>query len=401
MQIRVLRRCLALGAALLKPAGANDFLTAHQDRTMTTFKCIGHWFAPVLLLAAALLGGCAGVPMAPLHAYSDSFDQAKSAAALVYADAALPLRAGASISNVAYPVSLGSPKFDREGCGPLVASSESLRARCQAMIALKSYNQALLDIAAGKTADDILVQVEQAFNSVTTLGSLSAGGAAALAPLTAAAPALKAILGEALKLRDRAALRSTLERGAPKIRELIQALRDDVDLLYGVQRAYAVGRLDKIQSDIDRDLNVAKKLISNSAAPKDLAVAASQKLLEQRFEAMFDSPEPGGGERLKDIKPAPAGQALDGRAVATVEAQLGAASAHVSKFKEAAAQYNKSIEALSQYDGLLAALDKSLTALLMTSSRPFAAGEGTDQLFQSILIVRDKSRDIKQLFASR
>lgn len=368
---------------------------------MTTLWCTRHSFASVWLVAAALLGGCAGVPVAQLQAYSDGYDQAKSAAALVYADAAPAMSAAPSSAGSSFPVSLGPPKFDREGCGPMVASSESLRARCQAMVALKAYNQALLDIAAGKTADDILAQVDLAFGSLTTLGSLSAGATAALGPLTAAAPALRAILGEALKLRDRAALRSTLERGAPSVREMIQALRNDVDLLYGVHRAYAVKRLGTIQNAIDRDLNVAKRRIAVSAAPKDQAVAASLRLLEQRFDGMFQSAEPSGGERLKDIGPASAGQALDGASVALVEAQLLAASAHVSEFKAVVAGYNKSVEALGHYDGLLAAVDRSLTELLAASSQPFAPGGGTAQLAQSILIVRDKARDIKQLFASR
>jgi hypothetical protein len=377
-------------------------MPALKGVAMSTFKCtLRSRSAAFLLVVVAVLGGCAGVPITQLQSYSDTYDEAKSAAALIYVDAAPALMIGATSSNVDFPASLGPATFDRDGCGAVVASIDSLRARCQAMITLKSYNQALLDIAAGKTSDDILAQVDRAFDSVSTLSALAQGGAAALAPVANALPALKAILGEALKLRDRAALRSALEQGAPQIRNLVQYLRGDVDLMYRLQRAYAVKRLNKLQSAIDADVSGAMRVIATSAPPKDPAAAASLKLLEQRFEDLFSTPEPSVGARLKGLRPDPSGKALDGPAVASVEAQLGVATGHVAEFKAAAAQFGKSADALAHYDALLAAVDKSLTELLVRSNQPFAAGGGADQLVQSIVTVRDKARDIKQLLASR
>jgi hypothetical protein len=351
-----------------------------------------------------LLGGCAGVPTAQLQAYSDAYDEARTAASLIYADAA-PALLKAEPGDLQFPASLGPTSFDRDGCGPIVASIDSLRARCKAMIAVKAYNKALLDIAAGKTTDDILAQVDQAFRSVSTLAGLASGSAAAavMGPAAAIFPALRGILGEALKARDRIALRDVLMQGAPHIRTMIDALRGDVDRLYVVQRAFAEVKLQDIKSSIDRNLTPALRTVANHSPPTDPAVASTLVLLEQRFDDMFSAPEPSTSQHLKGLKPAPAASArpLDGPGVASIESQLRVVAVNIAEFKAEAAKFNKSSEALKRYDGLLAALDRSLTELVAASSQIFAVGGGMDQLIQSIVTIRDHARDIKQLLAAR
>ena len=337
-----------------------------------------------------------------LHAYSSAYDEANAAAARVDADAAPALLKG-GLSTAQFPASLGPGTFYWDGCGAIVASIDELRARCQAMVALKAYNQALLDIAAGKASDDILAQVDQAFRSVSSLAAIVPGSGAAAAvmgPAAAIFPALKGILGEALKLRDRVALRNTLMQGAPHIRTMIQSLRDDVDRLYVVQREYAAGKLEEIKSAIDRNLSPAFRAVAAHSPPTDPAVASSLGLLEQRFEEMFGAPEPSTSQRLKGIKPG-TGKSLDGPSVALIESQLRAVAGNIKDFKTVATQFGRSSEALKRYDELLAAVDKSLTELLTASNQVFAQGGGTDQLVQSIVTIRDHARDIKQLLAAR
>jgi hypothetical protein len=351
-----------------------------------------------------LLGGCASVPIAQLQAYSNAYDEAKSAAMLVYGDAAPALVAG-GLQRAPFAASLGPDVIDRDDCGAVIASIAELRARCQAMAALKGYNQALLDLAAGKGTDDILRQVDIAFNSVSSLAAIVPGtpAAAALGTATAILPALKGILGQALKLRERAALREALAQGEPYVRALIQSLRDDVERLYAVQRAYAVGRLDAIKNDMDRSLSPAFRTVSDRAPPVDPAVSSSLGLLAQRFEDIFSDPEPRPGARLKLLKPSNAANSkpLDASAIASIDGQLRAATVSVGDFRAAALQFNKSAEALIAYDRLLAAVDRSLTDLLAASTNPFSPGGGADQLLQSVVTVRDDAKEIKQLLAAR
>ena len=368
------------------------------------FRTSGAQYVHVVGLILLLLGGCAGVPTAQLQAYTNAYDEAKAAASLIYADAAPAILKGAP-TDLQFPVSLGPAAFDRDGCGPVVASIDSLRARCQAMVALKAYNQALADIAAGKTTEDILAEVDEAFRSVSSLAAIVPGSAVAavMGPAAAIFPALRGILGEALKLRDRVALRDALIQGAPHIRVMIQSLRDDVDRLYVIQREYAAGKLQRTKNAIDENLTPAFRAVAAHSPPTDPAVASSLGLLEQRFDEMFSAPEPGTSFRLKGIKPvAPAaGKPLDGPAVALIDTQLRAVAANIAEFRAVAAQFSRSSEALASYDSLLAAVDRSLTELLTASNRIFAPGGGTDQLVQSIVTIRDHARDIKHLLAAR
>ena len=358
----------------------------------------------IALHVILLLSGCVSVPTAQLQAYSKAYDEAKSAAILIYADAAPALVAG-GLKRAQFSASLGPDVFDRDGCGAVVASIAELRVRCQAMVALTGYNQALLDIAAGKSSDDILTQVDQAFNSVSSLAVIVPGSsaAAALGNATTIFPALQGILGEALKLRDRAALRDALMQGSPYVRSLIQSLRDDVDHLYEVQRTSTVARLDGIKNEIDRSLSPAFRMVALHSPPVDPAVSSSLGLLAQRFDDVFTAPEPSPGARLKLIKPSnvAGSRPLDASAVTSIDGQLRAATASVADFKTAVTQFNKSSEALGRYDRLLAAVDRSLTELLMASSRPFSPGGGTDELLKNIVTIRDDARDIKQLLSAR
>src|SRR4029453_745163 len=88
-------------------------------------------------LMLLLLGGCAGVPTAQLQAYSDAYDEARTAASLVYADAA-PALLKAEPGDLQFPASLGPASFDRDRCGPIVASIDSLRARSKALTAVRA-----------------------------------------------------------------------------------------------------------------------------------------------------------------------------------------------------------------------------------------------------------------------
>jgi len=362
-------------------------------------------FVALVIASLSFLPACTSVPTAQLQGYSDAFDEAEAAAVMVYADAAPALRSGnPAASPVRYPVSLGPEQFDRGACGEIMPPIPELTVRCKAMETLQGYNQALLDIASGKSTNEILRQIDSAFASVSVLGAIpSATVQATLGTATAALPLIKGLLGEALKLRDRALLKEKLSEGAPQIRELLAALHKDVRLLYAVHRTYAEGQLDEAKSRIDRSLSRAFRTVADHAAPTDPAAVSSLRLLSQRFDEVFSAQEPKPGERLQAIKAsAVAGsKPLDGVAVASVEAQLNAASGSVVEFNAIATRYRKSVEALRRYDDLLNAVDKALADLIAASNNPFAPAAGTEQLLGSIIAIRDYSRDIRSLLSTQ
>ena len=372
---------------------------------------VRHAAAVVSALALVLLlSACAGVPAERLQTYSSAFDEAKSAAALVYAGAAPALLAPAGAplgaqtkDRLSFPVSLGSAIFDREGCGAAVASSESLRARCLAMDALKAYNQALLDIATGKSSQSALDQVDRALRSVSSLAAIS--GSAEVAEVLSAAvpvvPVLQGILGEALKARDRVALWNELVKGAPQVQALLDALRKDVVRLYAIRRKYAILQLNGIVNSIDEALEPVSDALLAHSPPHDAAVVSALRLLDQRFESIFSSPEPDPGTRLGSMPDAgPGSRALDAASVAVIDRQLLVVEAQVSKFKSVSLDFMKYAQALDHYDNLLANVQAAFAQLLTASNNPFSAGGGTEQLLESLMAVRAGAQQIRQLLVA-
>lgn len=362
------------------------------------------WRLFLLLSLPGLLAACAGVPTAQLQAYSSSYDELRTAASLVYADAAPAIAAADSTNQIQFPATLGPPAFDREGCGVIVASHVSLRARCQTMLTAKAYNQALLDLSSGKSVQDVLGQVDNAVKSLSTLaGLVPIASMPAITGLEPLLGPLKSLLEEALKARDRELLRAALQRGEPTLQKFIHALRTDVDELYKVHRAYAEARLQKIKNSIDGNINPAFKSIADHAPPTDQVVVLSLRILQDKFEEVFFAPEPRVGLRLKAISFATTASSrpLDQASIQVIDRQLLAASEDVSKFKSVGEQYKRSVQALQRFDTLISAWDTSLSELSTASAQPFATGGGTQQVVLSLVAVRDQARAIRLILGSR
>ena len=222
----------------------------------------------VALLVSLILGGCAGVPKPQLQAYATAFDEVKSSATLVYENAApaLAQARGTSVTAIPFPVTLGPGSFDREGCGRLIASDVDLRTRCQALLAIKGYNQALLDIISGKSQEQTKSLIANAMKSAQTVLDLVPASVAVGLPVAAIGAALgpiQIILGEALKAQDREALLAILLKGAPQVQTAIEALRKDVNGLYELQRAFAAQQLVGISSGINAQLRWLSRQLSH------------------------------------------------------------------------------------------------------------------------------------------
>src|SRR4051812_34947684 len=106
----------------------------------------GSMVTSLLLVLIVALGGCAGVPPAELHAYTDAFGQAQDAGNAIYKAMIPALQAGGGSQASGYPVSLGPETYDRSGCDPELGAFPDLQARCAALAAVRSFNQAMLDL---------------------------------------------------------------------------------------------------------------------------------------------------------------------------------------------------------------------------------------------------------------
>ena len=353
----------------------------------------------VMVLLPFLLAACAGVPKPQLQTYASAFDELKSAASLIYADAAPALAKGIHKPTMVYPVTLGPLVFDRENCGSVIASYESLRVRCQALLAAKSYNQALLDLSSGKSSQEAVSMVESALKSITSVGVVI--GASSISEIVPLVAPLKVILEEALKARDRQAMLDVLLRGESTVRKLISVLRDDIDLLYKVQRAYTTGVLLDVDGAMVKALRPMYDRVTKSGPPADATVARLYAALQQRYEQIFTTPEPTPGFRLKGLNFKQAATPLDAAGVSAVEKSLLDAADYAAQFKATAAQYQQSVQALHRFDTMLTAWDRSLSELIEASRQPFAVNGGTEQAIQSLVVLKEQAREIRRILETK
>ncbi|WP_310386897.1 hypothetical protein [Roseateles sp.] len=359
---------------------------------------------------ALLLSGCAGVPKPQLQGYATTYDEVKAAATAVYEDAAPALDGARGITptSLAFPVTLGPGSFDREGCGRLIASDVDLHIRCQALFALKNYNQALLDLSSGKTLSEpmaLIDNVGKSLDTILTLAPASVAAALPVAAITAAIPALKAVAGEALKAQDRAALLAKLLEGEPAIRAFIGALRTDINNLYVLHRTFASNQLVELTRSINKQLGLIGRSVGGFSPPTDPAVESLYLALGEKFERVFSSPEPEIKSvfRVKNLvfKAPGSAPALDTESVRLMEVTLSSMAENVTRFKAVGTRYQVSVAALTRFDEMLTTLEKSFNALIKASQQVFATGGGTEQALQSLAVLKDQAREIRRLLDTK
>ncbi|UUZ77415.1 hypothetical protein LP414_09420 [Polaromonas sp. P1(28)-13] len=353
-------------------------------------------YRAVAIVASALITACAGVPNAQLSAYATAFDEVKSAGLAVYEESAR--KATVVQANYAFPLTLGAPILDRQGCGALIVAIGDYRARCELLSAIQSYNQALLDLAAGLATEDALKKIDGATSSLNALAGLIPTVNAAFGSLVAILGPAKAALEAALKAQDRQRLAQQLLVAAPLMQQAIDFLREDASRLYQLEYLYANSRLVKIEGQISQNLTSAFKEITTHSPPKDPNVAGELVLQQTRFEQIFSSPEPAFNQRLKDAAFSPSGASpFDAANVQRLGRQLQAASSALDGFRAEGLAFRRSAQAIGQFDLALLAWSKAHADLVSALNQPFIAGGGTEQAIVSLIRLRDQAKLTKQL----
>ena len=169
--------------------------------------CAGLGARLLILSIVLLVSACVGVPETQLVAYTDMFGQARQAGHLIYKEMIPALEEGKTEKTAeAFSVSLGPEAFERGDCDPAFAVFASLLARCELLGTVARYNDALFALARGASTEEGRARLKEIFAGLSTVASI-----ASLPTLFPWAPAviepIKAIIGQALELRDRAALK--------------------------------------------------------------------------------------------------------------------------------------------------------------------------------------------------
>ena len=369
----------------------------------------GSW-ACVLLIPAVV--SCAGIPAEQLQAYSDAYEEAREAGSLLYERAAVAVRvaegsgiapgAGADV-DPPYLATLGPANYGTGACGFGASNSaipDSVLARCQAFVAVTTYNEILLKLAAGDPAVAVrsdLGQIALALDGLqsflaqnTTVTTLLAGAGPVVGPLLG-------IVGEAQKAASAAAVRAELEKGRPAVQDIIVALRQDVPRLYSMQRELSVGELREVEFRIADIYIAATDLVAEHQLPAAQPHVGERTSIVGRFDALLDDlelPDPPGDDRLSSQ---PAGTAPYTEATtAALRTQLGELEQASQDYHAVAREWHAYVEVLRLYDGMLVELGKSLASLGTTDvTSLFAPSGAAAQWLASAIAIRDSAREIK------
>jgi len=358
------------------------------------------WTAALLLLVA-----CAGVPVEQLEAYDAAFAKAREASNLIYVEMQPALAGGgaAETSEEPFIASLGPGVYSRNDCPALVQRYTALLTRCEAMNVVAGYNAALTQLASGAGVERTLQRVDQAFAAATTLAAMVPDPrvGAALVGAQALFPPIRALLGEALQARNRAELRDRLNAAAPDIGRLIEALQEDVGLIFTAQRAYYVVQLEAIQTDVDRHVVAAQRTAVGRSAARDPSLATLRRSLDVRFDTLFDRQEPTFSTPLSEVVGPAGAPPFDARAAAEIGLSLDAVEEQIGRFDEATASFAAFRTALGAYDALLRELDVAFETLLELSNDRFAPGGAVDQFTSSALAIREHALEIENQLSDR
>ncbi len=362
-----------------------------------------HVAVGLVITVVAALAGCAGVPPAELHIYTDSLAQAQDAGNAIYRAMIPALVAGGAKQASGYPVSLGPETYDRSGCDPDLAAFPSLQARCAALAAVRSFNQAMLDLQAGASVAAVQAQLGGLESGAETLVKLVdvPGVNAVFATAQTLFPALETVARELAVAADRAALKARLDEARPVIDQLLRALQDDVPGIYGSIRAYYDGRLTDFDLAIAKTLSPALKLADTRLPPSDAAALTARQAVDARFEVMFAPAEPAPSAWLRDLR----ATGMDVPVFSTgdaekINATLNAVEPQVAQFRATAREWQSFRQALSAYDFTLTQVRAAFAKLVAASQNPLSTGGGTSQLLESALAIREQAALVQQKLAA-
>lgn len=412
-----------------RSVSASGAATASTGCDSSRFGASGifQWILPFLLIS---LSACAGVPSEELHFYSDAYDKARESGALIYrgflpaalasqpADVTVDAGAGSSGSageNSGPSPSVASDSYLAKALGPRVwvssagtcdefATATDVIARCQALAAIAEYNQVLLRLDAGDSAQALQARMQSILSLVDGVATLAAFTPAA--PFVAAGKPLlssiSGIVGEALTIRDRQVLRAKFNEGVPTVAKLIALLRKDVGTIYIAQWDHYAVLLAEQDRAVSAAATGALRTASQHRAPEGGELIAARADLAQRYEAALAlvDPRPPDLAKIEDTFAQSDGQRFTLTSLAQISSNVKLVEGSTARYVELRQEWRAYVDALKAYDALLASVDESLSALAEHSNDPFAPGGGTAQLLESATAIRDHANEIERLIGS-
>ncbi len=334
--------------------------------------------------------GCAQIPVAELGAYRSAFDQAQSASEQVLLDFDRTLTESKGLVKRAEDAKRQAfEPFPSEWKNiphkPGEGADADVEARRQALEVVDRYNDSLARLAEGKSVTEVSGSVGSLVDSITEL--VTVAGAAAMPELVAAGPLLSQWAQELEKARLRKQFADALERGAPVVDKILDALIADVGSHYELRatlnnrkRLLAVGQ-------ITEQVGTVYMLLASRAAPGEdyddvqaiqarvngAVAPAAGELVEYPYQ--LESGPPG----------APAFGAVD---AAALKASIAELSRRVESYTAIVAQVQSLGEVLTRYQALLGETKAALANLRRAQADNSRLAAATTDLLKTAFELR-------------
>jgi hypothetical protein len=341
----------------------------------------GRWNLRIVALLAGcfLVAGasCSGLPVEALHAYSDAYSQAREAGRLVYAAAepafhlAVEPAAGAVTTANEPTLTLFPEKFDRSARANAHGPSPDIEARIAALDTVATYNEVMMQLASGATAEEVRGGIGRFADSALRLAGFAGAAVPGLNTMLEAAKNLAAI---AERARAEAEAREALLEGAPLIAAILDELDADIDRLYEVQRTYYAL---VINNDAWSRLTGASvpmlRFASRHVYPGSDPLAAQRRALDQRFTAAWEGVEGERSRLLAEVHGDASAAPYDAAAHDTLSGLMIGLEAAAVDYRSKVGEWRDYQDALREYDELLASARRAHAAAIAAVQNPASA----------------------------
>lgn len=362
-------------------------------------------FRSIVGVLIFLVAGCSTVPADQVLFYAETYDEARAAADSLYDEIVEPVRledSGQADELSTPPVAIAPVPPFPDSFNPadfvLIPAAgrpedpDSIAVRRRALITVATYNEILVRLASGETAEDVSNQTSTLVNNLGSLLKL-VGAANPLVGLSVAS--IEKLTAWAERLRADVELRKALLAGNEPVQALIAELKADTVRIYGIYKPYKELQVIDWGAEINRISNSMTDFAKKLQRPTgDLANSLTE--VESRFSAAQRAVP---GLRPRTLAPSRTGGAFDQAAADTLKVMVSSLETAVVARQATVDEINDYYAALGAYVRLLDQVAELNEALSAAAAHRTITLDPVDLLTRAMAI-RQEAKSIRAALSS-
>jgi hypothetical protein len=352
----------------------------------------------ISVAAAVFLCGCAQIPTAQLTAYTQAFEQARTASEQVLLDFDRTIKDAKAYQEPRPQQANAAPKGPYPLLWSEASSSASSRApdeievRRRALQVVADYNAVLVKLAEGKSVEEVKAGAGGLLTSVDKFLTVARGsGVPGLSSLTG-------IVSTLVALFEKARLREEFVKAARDGAPIVQSILDEMVKDVGAHYQMRAGLLNAERIDITDAMRTSSETVSSITLEYKVSAADLRDVEKLINEKMASAPNAGFKLPVKLASGSAKSPEYSAVARAQVQNEQAALERLAKGYADNVAAAKALAAALDQYRKLLQAAQASLKALVKSLDEPVDLVASSDELLTIVFSLR---RDLGELHAAR